>query len=86
MARSKSQKSRDRKRAAKYEKKMCGSVTAMRREAIKLREKGETAQVRKRKNKDGRVTGACLYSAGPRKTAVIKHSKQTIGGRRRKRK
>lgn len=63
----------------KYKKVSCHrTVTAAKKEAKKLQKQGKTAQVRKRK------TGACVYSAGKRKTATIKRTGQRISGRRKR--
>lgn len=64
----------------KYKKVSCHTtVTAARKAAKTLQNKGQTASVRRTKN------GACVWSGGKRKIATIKATGQKLSGTRRKR-
>lgn len=67
-------------KARKYKKVSCHTtVTAARKAAKTLQNKGMTASVRKTK------TGACVWSGGKRKAVKLKATGQTLAGTRRKR-
>lgn len=64
----------------KYKKVSCHTtVTAARKAAKTLQNKGMTASVRKTKS------GACVWSGGKRKTAIIKATGQKLSGTRKRR-